>query len=193
MPNAGHIPTPGRPDGPPAGGRPDAPAARIAALAAPCAEPAAPRPLPTPAEADRGQPLHQRHAALLGVVVGEFAALRLDLVLRRQRQFVDARHARRTHGGALGRRRDEGFRHRRFGMRRFAGRRFEQRRLHRHRPDRDLLDRGRRQHRGGNRGMRGRFDRNRRRCGAAARPASAPTCVRCGRLCARRAPCRRVP
>ena len=49
-----------------------------------------------PAEADRGQPLHQRHAALLGVVVGEFAALRPDLVLRRQRQFVDARHARRA-------------------------------------------------------------------------------------------------
>src|SRR6185312_14569664 len=48
-------------------------------------------------DADRSQPLHQRHPALLRMVVTELAALRLDLVLCRQRQFVDARHARRAH------------------------------------------------------------------------------------------------
>src|SRR6185437_368957 len=35
------------------------------------------------AKADLSQPLHQRHATFLGVIVVELAALRLDLVLRR--------------------------------------------------------------------------------------------------------------
>ena len=50
----------------------------------------------TTAEADRGEPLHQRHALLLRMVIRQLAALRPDFVLRRHRQFVDARHARRA-------------------------------------------------------------------------------------------------
>src|SRR6476646_11177150 len=44
------------------------------------------------AKANRGQPLHQRHAPLFGMIVVEFTALRPNFVLRRQRQFVDSRH-----------------------------------------------------------------------------------------------------
>ena len=50
----------------------------------------------SPAKANGGQPLHQRHAPLFGVIVVEFTALRPNFVLRRQRQFVDSRHARGT-------------------------------------------------------------------------------------------------
>src|SRR6186997_1660821 len=42
----------------------------------------------TATETDRGQPLHQRHATLLRMIVGDLAALRPDLVLRGQRQLV---------------------------------------------------------------------------------------------------------
>ena len=48
------------------------------------------------AKTDRGEPLHQRHALLLGMIVVEFAPLGPNLVLRRQRQLIDPRHARRA-------------------------------------------------------------------------------------------------
>src|ERR1043166_4002133 len=48
------------------------------------------------AQANRSEPLHQRHAALLRMIVGEFAALRPDFVLRRYRKLVHTRHARRA-------------------------------------------------------------------------------------------------
>src|SRR6516162_11928218 len=74
------------------------------------------------AEANRSEPLHQRHPTLLRMVlIGEFAALRLNFILRRQRQLVDTRHARPAQRCPLRRRRNEGLR-RRFGLRRFAGR-----------------------------------------------------------------------
>ena len=71
----------------------------------------------------------------------------------------------------------------------FAGR-LEQRRLHRHRPDRDLLDRGRRQDGGGDRGMGGRFHRRGAGAWPAARRALDPVgdAARC-----RCAACRRAP
>ena len=51
----------------------------------------------------------QGHAALLRMIgVGDDAALGAQLVLRRHRQFLDARHARGAHGSALRLRRDEG-------------------------------------------------------------------------------------
>src|SRR5665647_1512316 len=51
----------------------------------------------TAAETDIGQPLHQRQTAVFGMILGrELAALRLDLILRRHWQFVDARHALRA-------------------------------------------------------------------------------------------------
>ena len=115
----------------------------------------------TAAETDRGQSLHQRHATLLGMIVGDLAALRPDLVLRGQRQLIDARHARRARHALRGRR-DERRRHMRLGRRRFGLCRLEQRRLHRHRPDRHVFDRGRRQDGGRNRGMRGGFNGRRR-------------------------------
>ena len=117
--------------------------------------------LAAPAEADRGQPLHQRHAALLRMIVAELAALRLDLVLRRQRQLVDARHARRARHARSGAGGMKVFGSRRLGLRRFAGAgsnsdgfigigRIETSSIG-----------GRRQKRGGDRGMGGGFDRSR--------------------------------
>ena len=38
--------------------------------------------LRSPAKANRGQPLHQRHAPLFGMIVVEFTALRPNFVLR---------------------------------------------------------------------------------------------------------------
>ena len=52
--------------------------------------------LRSPAKANRSQPLHQRHAPLFGMIVVEFTTLRPNFVLRRQRQFIDSRHARGT-------------------------------------------------------------------------------------------------
>src|SRR5579885_3903301 len=107
-------------------------------------------------EPDRGQPLHQRHPALLRMIVGEFAALRPELVLRRQRQLVDARHARRARRQPFRRRRDECLGRRRLGRRELGGG-IEQRRLHRHRADRNVIA-GRRHQRRGDCRMSGGFD-----------------------------------
>ena len=60
------------------------------------------------AEADRREALQQRQAALLRMLVGELAALRAHFVLRRDRQFVDSRHPRRTGRRALRLRREHG-------------------------------------------------------------------------------------
>ncbi len=137
-PPGAHIPTPDPPAGLRGGGRSGAAVdAQIAVQAVRCAASAvldgvsssAFRPKP-----DRSESLHERHAALFGMIVVELAALRPNLVLRRQRQFVDARHARCTRH-AFGCRWNKRRGHRRLGHWRICLRRFEQRRLHRHRPN----------------------------------------------------------
>src|SRR5918999_2141631 len=89
-----------------------------------------------PTETHRGQALHEGHAAFLWMIgVGNHAALGAQLVLRRYRQFLDARHPRSAHGGALWLRRDEGARcRRRIVMPDFADRFWEERGLRCYRP-----------------------------------------------------------
>ena len=66
-------------------------------------------------EADRGQPLQQAHAPLFRMLrpARRLAVLDAQLILCRQRQFVDPRHARPAIRSALRRGRDEGARRRR--------------------------------------------------------------------------------
>src|SRR6185295_6978933 len=53
------------------------------------------------AQANGSEPLHQGHAALLRMIVGEFAALRPDFVLRWYRKLVHTRHEIRAQRGEL--------------------------------------------------------------------------------------------
>ncbi len=60
------------------------------------------------AEADRGQALQQRPRPVLRMaILRQFAAPGADLVLRRHRQLIDPRHARRPHRQPLRLRRNE--------------------------------------------------------------------------------------
>ena len=111
-----------------------------------------------PAETDRSEPLQQRQPPFFRALIRQFTALGAQFVLRRDRQFLDPRHARRAHR-LFRRRRDEGLRgllRCRLSYRRFE----EQRGLGRSdRTDGDILDLAARQHGGRHRGGRGMLDR----------------------------------
>src|SRR5262249_56303460 len=63
-----------------------------------------------PAETDGREPLQERRAALLWMLLLEFAAAGANLFLRRHRQFVDPRHAHAARRHPLRLRRGEGVR-----------------------------------------------------------------------------------
>lgn len=81
--------------------------------------------------------MHERHAALFGMILVELTTLGAHFILRRQREFVDARHARALR--TLRHWRHEGGRHRLFGGQSFPVSGLKQRWLHWHRPNGDVF------------------------------------------------------